>query len=257
MLKVVAIISTLEFLFMTLLEHTSAFEGIDELYLAPFNAVVLSLAASMPIWHLAIRPFAEAYGNVVGAQEKIALSDPLTGLSNRRAFIRDLAKVQSELNRYGGHAALMLFDLDKFKPINDKHGHESGDQVLVQVAQRITAFTRKEDSAARIGGDEFVVICTRLSNTRSEAKTQAQAIASELAREIPRPIIVYGGRVEVGVSIGVGLIGANETLDVDDFFSQVDKAMYRSKQRDGSKICFVDDLVDDEATEHPPVRLVA
>lgn len=242
MVKVVLIVSTMELLFMTLLEYTPIFETIPPAYLASFNAVVLGCAVCLPIWHLAIRPFAQAYGDVVGAQEKIALSDPLTGLNNRRAFIRDLAKIHSELNRHGGHAALMLFDLDKFKPVNDKFGHEAGDQVLVQIGRRISSYIRREDSASRIGGDEFVVICNRLDEDRELAKSQAQAIAKKLAQEIPRPVHFQGKRVEVGVSIGLGLIGANETLDVDDFFAQVDKAMYQSKQLGNGGISFVDDL---------------
>lgn len=251
-LKVVLIVSTMELLFMTLLEYTSAFEGIESRFLAPFNAVVLGCAVCMPIWHLAIRPFAQAYGNVVGAQEKIALSDPLTGLNNRRAFVRDLAKIHSELNRHGGHAALMLFDLDKFKPINDEFGHEAGDQVLVQVARRISSMIRREDSASRIGGDEFVVICNRLDEDRDVAKEQAQAIASKLAQEIPKPVLCPGGRVQVGVSIGLGLIGADETLDVDDFFAQVDRAMYQSKQTGDGQVSFVNDLIQDGPVQRAP-----
>lgn len=242
MVKVVFIVSTIELLFMSILEYTSVFEGIDDQYLAPFNAVVLGCAVCLPIWHLAIRPFAKAYGDVVGAQEKIALSDPLTGLNNRRAFIRDLAKIQSELNRHGGHGALMLFDLDKFKPVNDRFGHEAGDQVLVQVARRISAYIRREDSASRIGGDEFVVICSHLDEDRDKAKAQAQSIAKKLSLEIPKPVLFQGERLEVGVSIGFGLIGANEALDADDFFAQVDRAMYNSKEAGDGGISFVDDL---------------
>lgn len=254
MLKVVLIVSTTELLFMSLLEYSSIFDGIEKIHLAPFNAIVLGLAVCLPIWHLAIRPFAKVYEGVVGAQEKIALSDPLTGLNNRRAFIRDLAKIQSELNRHGGHAALMLFDLDKFKPINDEYGHEAGDQVLVQVSRRILAFIRREDSASRIGGDEFVVICSRLNSDRIQARAQAQSIANKLAEEIPRPMLCSGKRIEVGVSIGLGLIGAGDALNVDDFFAQVDRAMYRSKALGDGQIAFVDDLVSETQT---PLRIAA
>lgn len=250
MVKVVLIVSAMELLFMTILEYTSVFKGVEDRFLAPFNAVVLGCAVCIPIWHLAIRPFATAYGNVIGAQEKIALSDPLTGLNNRRAFGRDLAKIHSELNRHGGHAALMLFDLDKFKPVNDDFGHEAGDQVLVQVARRISSSIRCEDSASRIGGDEFVVICNRLDEDRETAKAQAMAIAQKLAQEIPKPVLSQSGKLQVGVSIGLGLIGASETLDVDDFFAQVDRAMYHSKQNGGEVISFVDDL--ERHDEHSP-----
>lgn len=246
MVKVVFIVSTMELLFMSLLEYTPIFEGIDPVYLAPFNAVVLGCSVCLPIWHLAIRPFAQAYGGVVGAQEKRALSDPLTGLNNRRAFIRDLSKIQSELNRHGGHAAVMLFDLDKFKPVNDKFGHEAGDQVLVQIARRISIVIRQEDSASRIGGDEFVVICSRLDQKRDVARDQAEAIAKKLAEEIPKPIPFKNKSVEVGVSIGLGLIGAHEEMNADQFYAQVDQAMYRSKQLGDGTISFIEDIAPGE-----------
>lgn len=257
MIKVLLIVSTIELTFMSVLEYTTIFEGLDPAYVAPFNVVVLGCTVCLPIWHLAIRPFAKAYESVVGAQEKIALSDPLTGLNNRRAFIRDLAKIQSELNRHGGHAALLLFDLDDFKPVNDKFGHEAGDQVLVQVSRRISSVIRREDSASRIGGDEFVVICTRLAPDRQAAKEQAETIARKLAEEIPKPVHFQSKHFEVGVSIGFGLIGAHESLNVDDFFASVDHAMYHAKQVGNGKISFVDDLDPSQQDEKPPAMTAA
>lgn len=242
---------------MSVLEYTTIFEGVDPAYIAPINVLVLGCTVCLPIWHLAIRPFAKAYESVVGAQEKMALSDPLTGLNNRRAFIRELSKIQSELNRHGGHAALLLFDLDKFKPINDEFGHEAGDQVLVQVAKRIASAIRREDSAARIGGDEFVVVCTRLDQERKNAREQAATIAEKLAEEIPKPIYFQSKCFEVGVSIGFGLVCSRDQLDSDDFFAAVDQAMYRAKQLGDGTISFVDDLETRQQSEEQPPSIAA
>lgn len=229
-LRVVLIVSAVELFFMSLLEYTLIFDGVSPLLIAPINAAILGLAVCIPIWFLVIRPFAQAYDNVVGAREKLALSDPLTGLDNRRAFVRDLAKVSSELARHGGHGAVILYDLDKFKPINDRYGHDIGDEVLLEVARRITRKTRREDFASRIGGDEFIVLCNRLHRDPEQAKVQAIRIAEKIAEEIRRPIRCGDLRFEIGVSVGFGLIGAEDSRDVDEIFAEVDLAMYRSKE---------------------------
>jgi len=100
-----------------------------------------------------------------------ATHDPLTRLPNRYLLEEQMHRVLSNARRRGGHAALLYVDLDRFKSINDTLGHAAGDEVLVQVAGRLSSFTRESDLVARVGGDEFLVLLTEISGERAPATT--------------------------------------------------------------------------------------
>ena len=148
--------------------------------------------------------------------------DPLTELLNRRGFERELKRSVAYVKRYGTSAALIFFDLDGFKPVNDRHGHAAGDAVLKAVAAALVRHVRASDLVARIGGDEFVVLLWNVSGPAAAAK------AAALERAIYATPVRWGSStLVVGASAGVALIGA---LDAPaDLLARADAAMYARK----------------------------
>ncbi len=147
--------------------------------------------------------------------------DPLTGLANRSAVVRHLEGV---LGTPGGRGVWVLFcDLDGFKQVNDRHGHELGDRVLTEVARRMGEAVRAGDVLGRFGGDEFVVVCDGLVGRR-----QAEELAERLDRQVSQPMSVAGVEISVGLSVGAteGRPGRDA---VDTVIARADSAMYRVK----------------------------
>jgi diguanylate cyclase (GGDEF)-like protein len=149
--------------------------------------------------------------------------DPLTELLNRRGFERELKRSIAYLKRYGTSAALLFFDLDGFKTVNDRHGHAAGDAVLRAIAATLVRNLRASDVVARFGGDEFVALLWNLSGPAAVAKAAAleQAVSSAAVEWGPSTLAV-------GVSTGVALIGA---LDQPvELLARADEAMYAQKR---------------------------
>ena len=155
-----------------------------------------------------------------------ALHDPLTGLPNRRLFEERVRSVLSRAEPGAGLGAALFLDLDDFKTLNDSHGHVVGDQLLKVVADRILSVLRPEDTAARFGGDEFVVLLER-----SHTTVEALAVADRLQRAIAVPIELAIGELFVRVSIGVTMLDAAD--GVVDVLRKADAAMYLGKQGSG------------------------
>jgi diguanylate cyclase (GGDEF)-like protein/PAS domain S-box-containing protein len=149
--------------------------------------------------------------------ESRASRDSLTGLANRSLLLDRLAESLD-----GGSIALMFLDVDDFKNINDSAGHGTGDRVLVELAQRLETVTRPNDTLARIGGDEFVVLCTEVPDPAA-----AEAIAGRLITAVGHSVVVDGSVYPVGVSIGIAL--GTPGCTVEDLMSNADTAMYASK----------------------------
>ncbi|MQP77306.1 diguanylate cyclase [Stenotrophomonas sp. MYb238] len=153
----------------------------------------------------------------------MAFQDPLTGLSNQR-YMRTLFENALILaHRPHQLAAVIYIDVDNFKPVNDRAGHRVGDEVLKRLAARLRQSTRSTDICARIGGDEFVAICTQL-----EDADHAHSIAQKLLREFTAPLLVEGREYVLGASIGVSLYPLHgDTLG--DLLECADRAMYQIK----------------------------
>jgi len=153
----------------------------------------------------------------------LAFQDPLTGLSNQR-YMRTLFENALILaHRPHQLAAVIYIDVDNFKPVNDRAGHRVGDEVLKRLAARLRQSTRSTDICARIGGDEFVAICTQL-----EDADHAHSIAQKLLREFTAPLLVEGREYVLGASIGVSLYPLHgDTLG--DLLECADRAMYQIK----------------------------
>ena len=155
--------------------------------------------------------------------ETMALRDPLTGLANRPMFERALQEAIKLAITDNMLAAVFMLDLDRFKAINDTMGHAAGDELLIQVAQRLTALMRARDTVARLGGDEFAILGVDLRQAEDADRTAARIIA-----EIQKPFTIQGHSVEIGVSIGVSMCPIHAT-ERSELLENADLALYEAK----------------------------
>jgi len=160
---------------------------------------------------------------------RIARQDALTGLGNRIALEEDMVKAIARSTRLGTGVAAMLIDLDRFKPINDEHGHGIGDEVLRLIAARLRESTRKTDTVARLGGDEFVVAVEGRN-----VVTDAHAVAEKILARMDEVIEVRGLRLRVGASIGIAVLVGGKG-DPDELLRRADQAMYLAKRQGGNR----------------------
>jgi two-component system, sensor histidine kinase LadS len=151
-----------------------------------------------------------------------AMRDPLTGLANRTALQQHLAQALSRNQRRQELLAVMLIDLDGFKPINDQYGHGFGDLVLADVAQRLNLQMRESDLAARLGGDEFVMVCESVHSAEA-----VQQLAERLLDRLNQPMTLEGHTVHVAASIGIAM--SHDEDDTTTLIRRADAAMYQAK----------------------------
>jgi diguanylate cyclase (GGDEF)-like protein/PAS domain S-box-containing protein len=189
---------------------------------------------------LTVSPMYTDNGSVVGASviardvsdrrllqtelEHQATHDALTGLANRSLLADRLAEALLEAEADGSHVSLLFLDLDQFKAINDAQGHLAGDRLLVEVARRLCLVVRPSDTVARIGGDEFVILC-RVSDTEA-----AQRVALRVENELARPLDLGGGALHLTASIGIAVSPPLEP-DAESLLRHADAAMYEAKAR--------------------------
>jgi len=173
--------------------------------------------------------------------ERLALYDPLTGLPNRALFGDRLRHVLARRDRDSATAVYFL-DLDRFKRINDSLGHGAGDEVLREVAERLAAVVRPEDTVARFGGDEFTVLCESVGGV-----LEAVTIADRLQRPLRQPLRAGGAELRLSASIGVALVEADDNGDGQHLIEDADAAMYRAKERGGARTELFDSAMRDNA----------
>lgn len=183
------------------------------------------------------------------AEEEIrtlAFHDALTKLPNRRLLNDRLSQTMATSKRCGCYGALMFLDLDNFKPLNDSHGHEVGDLLLRQVAERLKSCVREVDTVARFGGDEFVVVLSDLGASQCEAKSRAQVVAEKIRMTLSTPYsltIPRAGQPDASiehrctVSIGVALFVSQEP-GLDNILKWADMAMYEAKEAGRNAVRF-------------------
>ena len=152
-----------------------------------------------------------------------ATHDPLTGVANRAWLAEEVRGSLDRLRRYGELFALIYLDLERFKAVNDRHGHAAGDEVLRAVTDRWQHLVRAPDLLARVGGDEFVVVVHHVS-----APTAASALAARLSAALQAPVIAGTAALTVAVSVGVVVPPAAAT--VEDAIALADREMYRHKR---------------------------
>lgn len=184
---------------------------------------------------------------------ELAFHDPLTGLPNRRLLGDRLGLAMAQSKRSGTYGAVLFLDLDNFKPLNDQHGHDVGDLLLIEVADRLKGCVREMDTVARFGGDEFVVMINELSLDKPQSLAEARLIAEKIRHRLAEPYrltVKRRGRKDEVVehqctaTIGVVLFLDHEA-GPDKILKWADAAMYRAKENGRNQVCIVDLRLDD------------
>ncbi len=165
-----------------------------------------------------------------------ALHDMLTGLPNRAYFYERTDRALSGLGDGSATCAVMLFDLDRFKEINDTMGHRYGDRVLIEVGPRVTAVLRRSDTLARLGGDEFCVLLPRVAD-----RAEAFRVAERIIAVLEQPFDIDGISLGIEASCGIALAPAHG-LTADLLLQRADVAMYSAKESSSSVVVFSDEL---------------
>jgi len=161
--------------------------------------------------------------------KKLAFYDPLTGLANRRLLLDRIERECAVAKRNNYFGSVIFIDLDNFKQLNDNFGHQVGDELLVQVAKRLSATLRDADTASRFGGDEFIVLLHANESTYETAMENALAVASKIQRVLNDVYNLNGQEHLFTASIGVAVF-SKLALDSESIINQADKAMYTSKK---------------------------
>ncbi|MEJ2345824.1 MAG: EAL domain-containing protein [Gammaproteobacteria bacterium] len=171
----------------------------------------------------------------MAAQERLyhlAYHNPLTDLPNRRLFRDRVEQATARARRGGRLAALLFLDLDRFKNVNDSLGHDAGDQLLSQVATRLTAGVRQDDMVAHLGGDEFAILLEDVADT-----AQVEAVVGKLHGEFERPFHIGSHEVYTSVSVGIALYPVDD-VQVDNLIKNADTAMYHAKEQGRNRFEF-------------------
>jgi diguanylate cyclase (GGDEF)-like protein len=163
-----------------------------------------------------------------------ALHDPLTGLPNRLLLLERLEHAVLRGRRSGAVAAILFADLDRFKQVNDLHGHSVGDELLVAVADRLRAVVRPGDTLARTAGDEFVVLCEDING-----RSHADSIATRIGAAVAAPFELSIGEVLMTASVGIAFSGPTDQLS-EQLLQDADTAMYQAKRKGGGRHQIVD-----------------
>jgi diguanylate cyclase (GGDEF)-like protein/PAS domain S-box-containing protein len=170
---------------------------------------------------------------------QLAFFDPLTGLPNRRMLMDRLQHALASSARNGMSGALLFIDLDHFKTLNDTLGHDKGDLLLQQVAQRLLTCVREDDTVARLGGDEYVVMLESLNAGRSEAASHATLVGEKIINALNQPYRLAGIDFHSTPSVGIALYQGHQ-ISIDELLRQADLAMYQAKNAGRNAMRFFD-----------------
>jgi diguanylate cyclase (GGDEF)-like protein len=165
----------------------------------------------------------------------LSMHDELTGLANRRMLVRLMQQALQALKHEGVQSGLLYIDLNDFKPVNDRYGHDVGDHLLKQFGERLQQCIRSNDLAARLGGDEFVVLLQNLADNPEDAEKKLQETSERYARLLSKPYLTDGRHIVCTPSVGTILMQP-QMHDVDEILRQGDEAMYRQKQKTKAKV---------------------
>ena len=159
---------------------------------------------------------------------QMANHDLLTGLPNRHLLVDRMKQTLARSERNATALAVLFMDLDGFKPINDRLGHEAGDIALQEVAKRLSSVVRETDTIARVGGDEFVIVISDLDPQSEAARSVAQAVADKCLEVVSQPMEIKNETFAIGISIGIAMGTGKSSFD--ELVSLADTAMYKVKQ---------------------------
>jgi len=185
------------------------------------------------------------------AIRKMAYADQLTGLPNRSLYYDRLKQALAQAHRNKTSLAVLFMDLDYFKPINDELGHAWGDQALIEVGKRLRECTRKADTVARIGGDEFSIILNAASTEES-----VRHVADKIIARIGEPMMLNGSEYVLGISIGICLT-VDEPTNEESIMRLADEAMYQAKEMGRNRCCIYrssGENISDELNEEMDVE---
>ncbi len=188
--------------------------------------LIIFLSASIESIRHVHRAASRQIGMRLDIATLLARSDPLTGLANRQGLGEAFRDMIAD-HRHLAMTAVHCFNLDRFKPVNDRYGHPAGDRLLRLLAKRIKAVLRDGDIAARIGGDEFVVVQTAIQHA-----DEADIFARRLTRTICAPFELGAYRVQIGVSLGYATSPPGRS-GLDELMATADAALYRVKRGGG------------------------
>ncbi|MFW2440339.1 MAG: diguanylate cyclase [Arenicellales bacterium] len=227
MFRIALVIASAEFFIMlALVAYPYPYPHIIEIIVDVFLLILIS---SPIIYYWIINPFKKEREEAISELAEMAYSDPLTGLPNRRAFLQSMEKTLAECARHHIHAALILIDLDEFKAINDSYGHDAGDEVLIEIGQRLIKGMRKEDVVSRIGGDEFIVLIKQLNDANDKAEKEALTFAEKINIILAEPLKYKDKLIQLDSSLGVTLLGS-DTYKIEAEIRKADVAMYHAKR---------------------------
>lgn len=168
--------------------------------------------------------------------EQLAFYDPMTHLPNRQLLMDRLGQRLAASTRSQQYEAVLFIDLDNFKMLNDTHGHDIGDLLLVEVAHRIVSCVRESDTVSRLGGDEFVVIVENLDECAEQAAAQVRIVCDKIIAAFSQPFLLKGYVHHATPSIGVTLFNGQMQTTVEELLRRADLAMYRAK--DSGRNCY-------------------
>jgi len=172
----------------------------------------------------------------------LAYYDELTGLPRRKLLFEHVKIAMLRAQRNGTTNALLFLDLDNFKQINDSMGHDVGDQLLKQLAERLTNLMRTGDIVTRLGGDEFVILLADIEGEAGEAAMKAEIVAQKIREEIARPFSIKGRKLHFSASIGITLF--THERDFFDLLKEADVAMYEAKSSGKNSVRIFDDTLE-------------
>lgn len=202
-----------------------------EIYPAQLSIAVVKNSEGMITDHVAVLGDISQRKEVEAKIIHQATHDPLTGLPNRALFFDRLSQAIAggRRSREGQSIAVLFVDLDNFKPINDRHGHLTGDRLLKKVATRLSLSIREVDTVARFGGDEFALVLPAI-----ERPDFAQSLAEKLLEQVKKPYLINDKELIIGCSIGISLY-PRDGESADQLISSADKAMYSAKSAGGNR----------------------
>ena len=215
-------------------------------YIVTGVALVLTIGVCFALWRRLSSGLNASRGSLLDAEvrvQRLAASDMLTGLDNRAALHDSMHTRLTRAKQHSQQLAVLMVDLDRFKPVNDRNGHMVGDLVLKEVARRLNKCLRQSDLRARYGGDEFVVVIDETEGVRT-AKTAAERIIQMLSE----PMYFGDLTVSIGASIGVSRYPRDASTD-DELMRKADSALYRAKKGGQGGICLYDPTLDEALSE--------
>ena len=177
---------------------------------------------------------------------QLAYFDNMTELPNRRSFMLSLQAATAEAKYAQSYGAVLYLDLDRFKVLNDSMGHHFGDELLKQIATRLTGLLKKEDVCSRFGGDEFVILLQNNTNNLSDFKQYVKTIAKTIQQGMNEHFLIKGHNFYTSFSIGISLFPDMTNLP-SEIIQQADIAMYTSKARGGGKFSFFEKAMQEKA----------